>query len=133
MDLIEAGVVDNRHKGVDDGDHRHRRAVRQPRLMDFAHDNPAIAHAAGDLHAFAAGTLAQIRNLHTINSAIEIDLTGQVNSEMAGGRYVGAVGGQVDYVRGGRLSPGGRSIFAMASATPDGKHSKIVATSGRSR
>ena len=49
---------------------------------------------------------------------------------MAGGRYVGAVGGQIDYVRGGRLSPGGRSIIAMASTTPDGSHSKIVAHLG---
>jgi acetyl-CoA hydrolase len=66
--------------------------------------------------------------LHTVNSAVAIDLTGQVNSEVAAGRYIGAVGGQVDFVRGARLSEGGRSIIALASTTPDGRHSKIVAS-----
>ncbi len=75
-------------------------------------------------------TLSRLANLHTINSAIEIDLSGQVNAELAGERYIGAVGGQVDFVRGGRAGANGRSIIAMSSVTPDGKRSKIVAGLG---
>jgi acetyl-CoA hydrolase len=53
-----------------------------------------------------------------------------VNAEMAGGRYLGAVGGYVDFIRGGAASPGGRSIIAFPSTTPDGRHSRIVASLG---
>jgi acyl-CoA hydrolase len=126
VDLIEAGIIDNRHKGIDAGVTVTGGLFGSRRLMDFADGNPAIAMRRAT-YTHSPRTLSAIRNLYTINSAIEIDLGGQVNSEVAGRRYVGAVGGQVDYVRGGRLSPGGRSIFAMASVTPDGRHSKIVA------
>ena len=53
----------------------------------------------------------------TINSAIEVDLSGQVNAEVVGERYIGAVGGQVDYVRAGARARGGLSIIAMPAAT----------------
>ena len=66
--------------------------------------------------------------LHSINFAIEVDLSGQVNAELAAGRYLGAVGGQADFVRGAQLSPGGRSIIALPSTTPDGATSRIVAS-----
>ena len=56
------------------------------------------------------------------------DLSGQANAEIAGGRYLGAVGGQVDFVRAGVASAGGRSIIAFPSTTPDGRHSRIVAS-----
>lgn len=123
--LIEAGVVTNAHKGLDAGVTVTGGLFGAARLNAFAHDNDAISLRRA-AYTHAPQTLAGLERLHTINSAIEIDLTGQVNAEIAGGRYVGAVGGQVDYVRGARLSPGGRSIIAMASTTPDGRHSKIV-------
>lgn len=129
VDLIEAGVVTNAHKGVDKGRTVTGGLFGSRRLFDFAHENDAISMRRAT-YTHAASTHLRIRNFHTINSAIEIDLTGQVNSEIAGSRYVGAVGGQVDFVRGGRLSEGGRSIFALGSVTPDGKHSKIVPTLG---
>ena len=59
-----------------------------------------------------------LAKFHTINSAIEVDLSGQANAEIAGGRYLGAVGGQIDFVRAGVASPGGRSIIAFPSTTP---------------
>lgn len=130
VDLINAGVIDNLHKGVDVGVTVTGGLFGSRKLMDFAHDNPQIAMRRAR-YTHAAATLLALENLYTINSAIEIDLSGQINSEMAGSRYVGAVGGQIDYVRGGRLSSGGRSIMAMSSTTPDEKHSKIVASLGR--
>jgi acyl-CoA hydrolase len=124
--LIESGVITNRHKGIDEGVSVTGGLFGTHRLFDFAHENPAIALRRAT-YTHAARTLLEINRLFSINSAVELDLSGQVNAEMAGGRYVGAVGGQVDFVRGARLSPGGRSIIALASVTPDGKHSKIVA------
>jgi acyl-CoA hydrolase len=124
--LIESGVIDNRHKGIDVGVTVTGGLFGSRRLMDFAHGNPAIAMRRAT-YTHAIETMLRLPKFYTINSAIEIDITGQVNAEMAGSRYVGAVGGQIDYVRGGRLSAGGRSIIAMSSTTPDEKHSKIVA------
>ena len=94
-------------------------------LYDFADRNPAVAMRSSD-YTHNPLVLARINNLYAINSAVELDLTGQVNSEIAAKRYLGAVGGQADFVRGAQLSPGGRSIIALAAATPDGKYSKIV-------
>jgi acetyl-CoA hydrolase len=127
VDLIECGAVSNACKGVDAGLTVTGGLFGTERLNRFAHDNPQLVMRRA-AYTHAARTLAGIERLFSINSAVEIDLSGQVNSEMAGGRYVGAVGGQVDFVRGARLSPGGRSIIALSSMTPDGRHSKIVAS-----
>lgn len=129
VDLIEAGVVDNLHKGLDTGLTVTGGLFGSRRLLDFAHDNRQIALRRAS-YTHAQSTLARLSLLHTVNSAIEIDLSGQVNAEMAAGRYLGAVGGQVDFVRGGQAMPGGRSIMAISSVTPDGRHSKIVAGLG---
>lgn len=127
VDLLEHGVITNRFKGIDEGRSVTGGLFGTERLFEWADRNPAIAlRRAAYTHAVA--TLARINSLHTVNSALAVDLSGQVNAEMAGSRYIGGVGGQVDFVRGGRLSPGGRSIIALASMTPDGKHSKIVAS-----
>jgi acyl-CoA hydrolase len=75
-----------------------------------------------------AAVLARIERLVTINSAIEVDLTGQVNAEQAGPAYLGGTGGQVDFVRAGSRSPGGRSIIALSAAAKGGTISKIVPT-----
>lgn len=127
VDLIETGVITNRFKGIDESISVTGGLFGTRRLYDFADGNPSL-HMRRAAYTHAASTMMQINAFHTVNSAIAIDLSGQVNAEMAGGRYVGAVGGQVDFVRGARLSPGGRSIIALASTTPDGKHSKIVSS-----
>lgn len=124
--LFETGVITNRFKGVDEGVSVTGGLFGTRRLFDFADRNDAIAMRRVT-YTHSALSMAQLQGFHTVNSAVAIDLSGQVNAEVAGGRYIGAVGGQVDFVRGGRLSPGGRSIIALASTTPDGRHSKIVA------
>ena len=127
VDLVERGVVTNAHKGRDIGRTVTGGLFGTQRLRDFAQKSGTIELRSADYtHALAvAGSLSQF---HTINSVIEIDLSGQANAEIAGGRYLGAVGGQVDFVRAGVASPGGRSIIAFPSTTPDGKHSRIVAS-----
>jgi acyl-CoA hydrolase len=126
VELIEAGVITNKFKGIDEGISVTGGLFGTRKLFDFADGNGVLEMRRASF-THAASTMAQIRGFHTVNSAVAIDLSGQVNAEVAGGRYVGAVGGQIDFVRGGRLSSGGRSIMALASTTPDGKHSKIVA------
>lgn len=76
--------------------------------------NPAIALRPIALtHALA--TLASLPKFTAINSALEIDLSGQMNTEIVGGRYVGVVGGALDFLRGARASQGGMPIVALPS------------------
>jgi len=127
--LLESGVISNRYKGVDVGRTVTGGLFGTRRLFDHANGNDRIAMRRAT-YTHAARTHAMINGLYSINSAIELDLTGQCNAEVAGRSYVGAVGGQVDFVRGARLSAGGRAVMALGSATEDGVHSKIVASLG---
>jgi acyl-CoA hydrolase len=129
VDLVERGVVSNAHKGRDAGRTVTGGLFGTRRLRDFAQRSGAVELRSAE-YTHHLGVSATLAAFHTINSVIEIDLTGQANAEVAGGRYLGAVGGQVDFVRAGVLSPGGRSIIAFPSSTPDGKHSRIVASLG---
>jgi acetyl-CoA hydrolase len=129
VELAIGGVVTNEYKTIDPGYTVTGGLFGTQRLRDFASDSDSIAMRSASYTHNPAVT-ARIAQFHTINSAIEIDLGGQANAEVAGGRYLGAVGGQVDFVRAGVNSPGGKSILAFPSTTPDGKHSRIVATLG---
>lgn len=126
VDLIERGVVTNAYKPFDQGKVVTGTLVGTERLYRFAHENPVIEMRSTD-HTHAASVLAAIPNLISINSAIEVDLTGQVNAEEAGGVHMGAVGGQVDYVRGAHKATGGRSLIALPATAAGGRISKIVA------
>ncbi|MGR3425607.1 MAG: acetyl-CoA hydrolase/transferase family protein [Pseudooceanicola nanhaiensis] len=119
-DLIEAGVIDNSTKKEDRGVAVTGVLAGSRRLFDFAHHNPALM-IEPVWRTHAPGVLASIRNLVAVNSAIEVDLTGQVGSEMVGRRYMGTIGGQNDFVRGALLSDGGRSIIALPSRTARGQ------------
>lgn len=125
VDLVERGVVTNAHKGCDAGRTVTGGLFGTQRLRDFAEQSGLVEMRNAEYTHNIAVTAA-LQQFYTINSAIEIDLSGQVNAEIAGGRYLGAVGGQVDFVRGGVASTEGRSIIAFPSTTPDGKHSRIV-------
>lgn len=70
---------------------------------------------------------AHLSNFVALNSAVQVDLTGQVNAEVAGTRYLGGIGGQVDFLRGAQLSPDGRAIIVLPSTASGGKRSRIVA------
>jgi acyl-CoA hydrolase len=125
VDLVESGVVTNAHKGVDAGRVVTGGLFGTERLHRFADGNDAIAMRSVE-YTHNPAVAASLHRFHTINSAVEVDLSGQVNSEVAGDRYLGAVGGQVDFVRAGIASPGGRSIIALTSTTADGAQSRIV-------
>jgi acetyl-CoA hydrolase len=127
--LMNSGAISNARKGIDAGLSVTGGLFGTRVLLDHASGNPAIAMRNSE-HTHSQAVMAQLHAMHSINSALEIDLTGQVNAEAIGGRYLGAVGGQPDFVRGAQLSPGGRSIIALPSTTPDGRHSRIVASLG---
>jgi acyl-CoA hydrolase len=124
MDLMERGVVTNAHKGLDAGVTISGVLFGTQRLYRFAHRNPQI-RLCPTSYTHSLATLGQLRNLVSINSALEVDLTGQVNAEAIGGDHIGAVGGQVDFVRAAAQSEGGVSIIALPSTGKKGE-SKIV-------
>jgi len=125
VDLIEAGVVTNARKAIDAGVSVNGAFIGTRRLYDWAHRNTAV-RLCSTAYTHDAAVLAQLERLVTINSALEVDLTGQVNAEQSGSAYLGGTGGQVDFVRAGARSPGGRSIIALAATAKGGTISKIV-------
>jgi acetyl-CoA hydrolase len=84
-------------------------------LFDWARENPAVQLRSSDF-THAPSTLAALERFVAINSAVEVDFTGQVNGELAKGSYVGAVGGALDFVRAASQSPGGVSIIALPAS-----------------
>lgn len=95
------------------------------RLYDFAHRNPAIS-VSPPSQTHNLDIIAKIDAFASINSAIEVDLTGQVNAEEANGLYVGGLGGQLDFMRGANASKGGRAIVALPATARGGAISRIV-------
>jgi acyl-CoA hydrolase len=125
VDLFEAGVITNARKEIDRGATINGALIGTRRLYDFADNNPAIRMMASS-YTHNAAVLGQLSRLVTINSALEVDLTGQVNAEQSGAAYMGGTGGQVDFVRAGARSPGGAALIVLASTAKNGSISKIV-------
>ncbi|WP_226583277.1 acetyl-CoA hydrolase/transferase family protein [Acuticoccus sediminis] len=126
--LAECGALTNARKEHGRGVTVGGMLLGTRRLFDFADRNPAF-RLAGHEETHYGEVLSAISRFHAVNSALEVDLTGQVGAEIVGGRYIGAVGGQVDYVRAAQASDGGRSIIALPSTTAKGR-SRIVAHVG---
>ncbi|SEG83816.1 acetyl-CoA hydrolase [Thermomonospora echinospora] len=126
VDLIEAGAVTNARKRIDRGVSINGALIGTRRLYEFAHRNPRIRMCATS-YTHDAAVLAQLDGLVTINSALEVDLTGQVNAEQSGPAYLGGTGGQVDFVRAGARSPGGHAVIALPATAKGGTVSRITA------
>tara|TARA_B100000949_G_scaffold225122_1_gene229071 strand:- start:1752 stop:2990 length:1239 start_codon:yes stop_codon:yes gene_type:complete len=124
-ELHEAGVITNSRKAIDRGCSVTGLLTGDADLMQWADENPAIRIRPSS-YTHAPHILRQIDNFVALNSAIEVDLTGQVNAELAGGRYVGAVGGAGNFLKGAAESRGGMGIIALPS-TSRGR-SRIVHT-----
>lgn len=127
MDAVERGVVTGRFKT------RHRRkvvttfALGSQRLYEWLHENAAVEAHPCD-YTNDAGAAAKNHRLCAVNSAISVDLTGQVNSDSIGARIYSGVGGQVDFLRAAARSPGGRPIVALPATAAGGTVSRIVST-----
>lgn len=118
VDMVEAGRVTGLKKNIDKGRMAYSFAAGSQKLYDFMHDNPSIAAYPVDYtnHPFIA---AQIDGLISINSAVEIDLSGQVCSETAGPKIISGSGGQLDFVEGAYNSKGGKSFICLPSTYTD--------------
>ncbi|VWX46599.1 acetyl-CoA hydrolase/transferase family protein [Novosphingobium sp. 9U] len=125
VDLVEAGVVTNARKEIDRGISINGALIGTRRLFTWAANNAAIRMTPTS-YTHDAGVLGQLSRLVTINSALEVDLTGQVNAEQSGASYLGGTGGQVDFVRAGARSPGGASLMVLSATAKGGTISKIV-------
>jgi acyl-CoA hydrolase len=125
VELMRCGVITNTRKPLDSGRTVGGNLLGTRKLFDFAHQNPAIWLRSVE-HTHDPRVLAQLPNFVAINSAVEVDLTGQVNAEVANGSYVGAVGGAPDFIRAANQSPGGISLVVLPS-TVGTKASRVVA------
>jgi acetyl-CoA hydrolase len=126
VELIGRGAIDDAHKGIDEGIAITGLLLGTDRLFRFVDDNPRVG-VRRPQYTHGARVHARVKRLFSINSALEVDLSGQVNAEAHGGRYIGTVGGQVEFVRGTRLSEGGRSAIALPSTVGKDRRSRIVA------
>lgn len=124
VDLMSSGAINNARKPIDTGHSVGGLLLGSRRLFDFAHRNPALWLRSVE-HTHDPRVLAQLPNFVAVNSAVEVDLTGQVNAEVANGSYVGAVGGALDFVRAANQSPGGTSIVVLPSSI-GGRISRVV-------
>ncbi|MGV7219215.1 acetyl-CoA hydrolase/transferase family protein [Bradyrhizobium sp. UFLA05-112] len=124
VDLIEHGTVTNARKGLDAGIIVANQVIGTQRLYRFVQENRAVAVRPAS-YTHSQGVLARINRLVAINSALQVGLDGSVNSETLNGVAVGAIGGQLDFVRGANASPGGRAIIALPATASDGA-SRIV-------
>jgi acyl-CoA hydrolase len=124
VDLYESGAI----RAGDDSTLASM-ALGTRRLYEFVDANPSVGFAShGELIDPVA--VAACSNFVAINSAVEVDLTGAINSEVIGGRYVGAVGGQVDFFRATRAAARGLAVVALASTHPSGESRIVSALEG---
>jgi acyl-CoA hydrolase len=127
VDLVEAGAVTGNAKERNRGKIVTAFMLGTKRLYDFAHDNPMVEMRSVDFTNDSA-VIRSFRRMVAINSAIEVDLTGQVVADSIGRRVYSGVGGQMDFIRGAALAPEGRAIIALPSTAAGGTVSRIAAT-----
>lgn len=123
--LVERGVVTATRKRLHRGRLDIAEAMGTRRLFDFAHDNPLV-NMESSAFVHDPEVVARLDRFVSINSALEVDLGGQVTAESLGARQVAGIGGQFDFVLGASRSRGGMSIIALPSTGRDGAVSRIV-------
>lgn len=124
IDLLEKGVINNKMKAIHPNKTVTSFAIGSRKLYDYVDDNPSIAFLDID---YVNNPIVIMRNpkVIAINSAIEVDLTGQVCADSIGDYQYSGIGGQMDFIRGAALSNGGKPIIALTSRTKKGV-SRIV-------
>ena len=125
IDLYKNGNITNKRKGIHKGKSIVSFALGSQKLYQMIGENPDF-HLYPTEYVNDPFVIAQNKNMVSINSTIQIDLTGQVCSDSIGSRFFSGFGGQVDFVRGARRSPGGRSFITLPSTAKDGSISRIV-------
>jgi len=125
IDLVEGGVVNNKYKQVHAGRTVTSFVIGSKRLFDFVHDNLLVEFHPCD-RTNDTSIIRRNPRVVAINSAIEVDLTGQVVADSFGHRIYSGIGGQMDFIRGAALSRGGKAIIALPSTGKNGTISRIT-------
>ena len=128
VDLIECGAVDNSMKQIDVGISTFGFAMGSKRMNDFLNNNK-LCESRRFMYSNDPYIIAKNKNVISVNSAMQVDITGQVAAEGIGFKQHSGIGGQLDYVRGAQMSEGGHSYIAMESVRTDkegNRFSKIV-------
>jgi acyl-CoA hydrolase/RimJ/RimL family protein N-acetyltransferase len=125
IELIRCGAVDNTMKTIDRGKVVATFCMGTRKTYDFLHDNPMVAFRTID-YTNNPLTIARLKNMTAINSALQIDLTGQATAESLGKYFYSGIGGQADFMRGAMLAPGGKTILALRSTADGNAVSRIV-------
>lgn len=125
VELASAGVITNSKKTIHPNKFTATFLMGTKKLYDFVHNNPAVELYSVD-YINDPFLVAQYENMVCINSALQVNLMGEINAETIGWRQFSGVGGQVDFVRGASRSRNGKSIIAMPSTASKGKLSRIV-------
>jgi 4-hydroxybutyrate CoA-transferase len=125
VNLCKKGIITNNKKEID----RHKTIatmlVGTDKIYQYCHLNKFV-ELRSTQYTHNIDIIKNISNFVSINSAIEVDLTGQVNAEYINGKQIGGTGGQLDFIRGAFRSPGGKAIIALPSTSNNNKISRIV-------
>lgn len=124
LSLIQKGVVNNSVKSVHPGKAVSAFVMGTRALYDYINDNPSVIQLPSD-YVNNPNVISRNSKVVAINSAVEVDLSGQVCADSIGSRIISGVGGQMDFMRGAALSPGGKPIIALSARTKHGK-SRLV-------
>ncbi len=127
VDLVECGAVDGSRKTFLPGKIVTGFAMGTRRIYDFVDDNPVMSFWGAETVNDPA-VVASNADVVAVNSALEVDLTGQVDADSIGNRVYSGIGGQVDFIRGAARSTGGRPVIALRSTAREGTVSRIVPT-----
>ncbi len=125
VDLMKVRAIDNSRKELNRGKTVAAFCMGQHETYDYLHDNPAIEFRPVN-YTNNPTVLARQKNMTAINSALEIDLSGQATAESLGKRFYSGIGGQADFMRGAILSQGGKTILALQSTAENDEVSRIV-------
>ena len=126
LPLIESGVITNSRKRLHPGRMDVGEIMGTERLFRWVHDNPMVNMEPSDI-VHDPQVVGALGDFVSVNSALEVDLLGQVNAESVDGRQITGIGGQFDFVLGASRAAGGRSIIALPSTGRQGKVSRIAA------
>jgi acyl-CoA hydrolase/RimJ/RimL family protein N-acetyltransferase len=125
IDLIKTGVINNSKKNIDRGKTVASFCMGTEETYKYIDDNPEMEFRTIE-YTNDPLVISKIRNMTAINSALQIDLTGQVSVESVDGKFFSGIGGSADFMRGAPLAPGGKTILVMQSTARNGTVSRIV-------
>jgi len=125
VELMKMGVVDNSRKTIDRGKTVAAFCMGKEETYEYLHENPSVEFKTID-YTNNPLVISKIKNMTAINSAMEVDLSGQATAESLGNTFYSGIGGEADFMRGAVLAPEGRSILALPSTALSGQVSRIV-------